>query len=45
MTSEVFVSWAWTRLNFNVSEEILASVIRVGEISEDGNLHFWFMSK
>lgn len=45
MTTKVAFSWALTQCNFDVSEELLASVIRVGEISEDGSLHVLFMSK
>lgn len=45
MTTKVCVSCALTWYNFSVSVEVTASVIRVGEIAEDGNLDISFMSK
>jgi len=45
VTTKVCVSWALTRLNFNLSVEFPISVIGVGEISEGGSLRILFMSK
>ena len=45
MPTKVCVSWAFARHNFSVSVEVPASVIRIGEMAEDGNLDILFMSK